>query len=167
MNTSDSTNNVSLGSTRPGPLRFQIIHEGQQLIARRLSIASGKPSKHAPCDDHSVQLLQELLLAWASRSVSHSVEQRTKEHKQRPRGTRCSADAVGTVKKTRLDRNLRVRDHVIRIKFTSKRSSLRYNLLKYTITQNLGNARAHYHPRNDYQAVGDEAEHKQNLFKCN
>ena len=77
----------SFSSTRPGPLQFKVIHEGQQLIARRLPIASGEPSKHALCDDHRCTTIQEFVLVCISRLVSDPVDQRTKEHKQRPHGT--------------------------------------------------------------------------------
>ena len=106
-----------------------------------------------------VQLLQELLLAWVSRSVSRSVDQRTKEHKQRPHGTRQTPQGRSrrqdSIEIFNTAYCVRVGDHLTRIKFTSKSTGLRYNLLKFTITQNLGNAnaRAHYHLCNEYQAV--------------
>ena len=83
-----------------------------------------------------VQLLQELLLAWVSRSVSRSVDQRTKEHKQRPHETRQTpqgwARRQDSIENFSTAYCVRVRDHVTRTKFTSKRTSLRYNLLKFT-----------------------------------
>ena len=54
-----------------GPLQFEVKHEGQQLLAQRLAIASGEPSEDVPT---------ELLpLAWAS--VSGPVDQWTIERK--------------------------------------------------------------------------------------
>ena len=54
--------NVSLGSRRARLLQFEFKHEGQQLLAQRLAIASEEPSEDVPTimevEDSSFLLLE-------------------------------------------------------------------------------------------------------------